>query len=85
MAAESEIRSQIIAATGGIDRSWTIGTTDNPDQTKKDNRNPRNWNVWEADSAAEAKVIGDSFTGQKMAAGPSDDGTKTVYLHLNRR
>jgi alpha-beta hydrolase superfamily lysophospholipase len=85
MANDSEIKALIIAATGGIYRSWTIGTTNDPEQTKKVARNPRNWNVYEADSVEVAKAIVDSFTEQKMVAGPSDDGAKTVFLHLNRR
>ncbi|MBT3362527.1 MAG: hypothetical protein HN929_00695 [Chloroflexi bacterium] len=85
MADSNEINQKIITATGGIYRSWTIGVTSDPDQTKKKARNPKNWNLYEADSAANAKAIVDSFTEQKMVAGPSDDGAATVYLHLNRR
>ncbi|MFC1999055.1 hypothetical protein ACFLVR_05425 [Chloroflexota bacterium] len=85
MADTKEINQKIITATGGIYRAWTIGTTTDPDQTKKAARNPKNWNLYEADSADEAKAIVDSFTEQKMVAGPSDDGAKTVYLHLSRR
>ena len=85
MADTNEINQKIITATGGIYRAWTIGTTNDPDATKKKARNPKNWNLYDADSADEAKAIADSFTEQKMVAGPSDDGAKTVYLHLNRR
>ena len=85
MADTNEIKQKIITVTGGIYRTWTIGTTNDPDQTKKASRNPKNWNVYEADSAAEAKATVDSFTEQRMVAGPSDDSAKTVYLHLNRR
>jgi alpha-beta hydrolase superfamily lysophospholipase len=85
MADTNEINQKIITVTGGIYRAWTIGTTNDPDQAKKAQRNPKNWNLYEADSAADAKAIVDSFVEQKMVAGPSNDGASTVYLHLNRR
>ena len=85
MADTNEIKQKIITATGGIYRAWTIGATNDPDATKKKARNPKNWNLYDADSAGDAKAIVDSFVEQKMVAGPCDDGASTVYLHLNRR
>jgi hypothetical protein len=60
---------------------WTIGVTAHPDQRKEEERNPRRWGCWEADSEVIARNVEKYFLDKGMK-GETGGGEESRHVYI---
>ena len=82
MASESKIKAEIEYLVSSIS-VWTIGITDKPELAKVENRKPRFWYEWDADTDTIAQNVKKHFIDKGMRGGTGGkDQARHVYIFL---
>ena len=81
MPSETDIKAAIERVVKEKYSIWTIGATDNPSRRRTENRNPKSWIQWNADSEQAARNVESYFLGKNMKGGGSGSG-RADYVYI---